>query len=320
MSGLAHVEGRVLSAQSHVVHGNVGNRCAGFALQLLGFEVDVLNTVQFSNHTGYPSVKGSKLTGGEFVEIVDTMRANGLTEGFTHLLTGYIGSVDFLGGVHDVLKKLKEENPALVYVCDPVMGDNGRLYVSEDMVPAFKQLVRHADVLTPNQFEAETLTDTKISSLADAVKTCDIFHEMGVSRVILTSLELPSAPGSLLILGSDKEQGLFMVRVPKLVSYFTGTGDLMAAVLLGQSHIKSSLGDTLAHAVASVQAAIRITQDHYETQVKEAENEGKDTETLPKSWLLNARELRLVAARREIMSPSELPFSAEKIDRASLSG
>ena len=145
--------GRVLSIQSHTVHGYVGNKSAVFPLQLLGFDVDPINSVQFSNHTGYPSFKGQVLGGGELKDLIDGLKTNSLLQQHTHMLTGYIGSESFLESVLYALECLRKENPNLIYVCDPVLGDNGKLYVPESLIEVYKEKVIHqATLLTPNQY------------------------------------------------------------------------------------------------------------------------------------------------------------------------
>ena len=119
--------GRALTIQSHVVSGYVGNKCAVFPLQLHGFDVDPILSVQFSNHTGYGCWKGEVMTGEQLQSLVEGLEQNGLLEGYTHLLTGYIGSASMLRTVARLVRKLRTYNPNLVYVCDPVLGDNGRL-------------------------------------------------------------------------------------------------------------------------------------------------------------------------------------------------
>ncbi|KAF8564550.1 hypothetical protein P879_11838 [Paragonimus westermani] len=117
---------RVLSIQSHVVHGYVGNRSATFPLQVLGIEVDYINSVQFSNHTGYPCVKGQVLNATDLKELYAGLKANGLHR-YTHILTGYVGCAGFLEAVGEIIKDLKEEFPTVKYYCDPVLGDAGEL-------------------------------------------------------------------------------------------------------------------------------------------------------------------------------------------------
>uniref|UniRef100_T1GRQ4 pyridoxal kinase n=1 Tax=Megaselia scalaris TaxID=36166 RepID=T1GRQ4_MEGSC len=119
------IKRRVLSIQSHVVHGYVGNKSATFPLEVLGFEVDAINSVQFSNHTGYKVVKGQVLQEKELADLFEGLEKNNLLQHYSHLLTGYIGNASFLRQVSAIVKKLREINPNLIYVCDPVMGDNG---------------------------------------------------------------------------------------------------------------------------------------------------------------------------------------------------
>ncbi|KAJ8567425.1 hypothetical protein K7X08_019633 [Anisodus acutangulus] len=224
--------GRVLSIQSHTVQGYVGNKSAVFPLQLLGYEVDPINSVQFSNHTGY------------------------------------IGSVSFLNTVLKVVDKLRSVNPKLTYVCDPVMGDEGKLYVPPELVAVYREkVVPVASMLTPNQFEAEQLTGSSITSEKDGQEACIILHAAGPSKVVITSINID---GTLLLIGShQKEKGQspeqFKIVIPKIPAYFTGTGDLMTALLLGWSNKYPNHLDKAAElAVSSVQALLLRTLADYQ--------------------------------------------------------
>ena len=147
----------VLSIQSHVVHGAVGNRAATLPLALLGVETDVLNTVQYSNHVGYGSFAGDKLSGEQIWELLSGMHANGLLKP-SRVLTGYMGSADAVRAVVRALPLLRQSQPGVQYWCDPVLGDNGRLYVPPTLVDIYRdEVVPHAHALLPNQFEAELL-------------------------------------------------------------------------------------------------------------------------------------------------------------------
>ncbi|GJW69844.1 pyridoxal kinase isoform X1 [Tanacetum coccineum] len=248
--------GRVLSIQSHTVQGYVGNKSAVFPLQLLGYDVDPIMSVQFSNHTGYPTFKGQVLNGKQLWELIEGLEANNLLY-YTHLLTGYIGSVSFLDTVLEVVSKLRSVNPALTYddlisysssvtgsattiiFCDPVMGDEGKLYVPQELVSVYREkVVPVASMLTPNQFEAEQLTGFRIASEQDGREACRHLHAAGPSKVVITSI---SINGNLLLIGShEKEKGQppvqFKIVIPKIPAYFTGTGDLTTALLLGWSN------------------------------------------------------------------------------------
>lgn len=106
---------RVLSIQSHVVHGYVGNKSAVFPLQLLGFDVDFINSVQLSNHTGYPVWKGQILDCQDLTTLMDGLRANGLIDRYTHLLTGYARSATFLRQIASIVREIKTANPNALY-------------------------------------------------------------------------------------------------------------------------------------------------------------------------------------------------------------
>ena len=272
--------GSVLSIQSHTVHGYVGNKSAVFPLQLLGFEVDPINSVHFTNHTGYPSFGGQILDGKELQSLVDGLKANGLLQQHTHLLTGYIGSESFLNAVLYALRTVKKENPDLIYVCDPVLGDHGKLYVPEGLVNVYKDKVIHqATILTPNQFECELLTGVKIETKRDAIAACNILHSKGIEVVLLTSLEYkgsdlsanrskaltclvsrdPSAKN-----GKAKDDGKTMetyeLSIPRLDGYFTGTGDLIASNFLAWYYrYPKDLPLAMEKAIATVQGVIENT-------------------------------------------------------------
>eukprot|EP00928_Gymnodinium_smaydae_P021847 TRINITY_DN18552_c0_g1_i1.p1 TRINITY_DN18552_c0_g1~~TRINITY_DN18552_c0_g1_i1.p1 ORF type:complete len:540 (-),score=95.05 TRINITY_DN18552_c0_g1_i1:128-1747(-) len=224
---------RVLSIQSHVVHGYVGNRAAVFPLQLLGFEVDVINSVQFSCHTGYPKIAGNKLNGDDLRTLVDGLETNGVLQ-HQHLITGYIGTASFL---REVIRLRQRLPPSCRYICDPVMGDNGKLYVAEECVDVYREeVVPHVTVLTPNQFEAELLTKLKISDLASAAAVCDALHERGPQTVVITTLDVDDATCGGKFIGmmlSEVGRHKWMLRVPYIPGGpFTGTGDLTASMLL----------------------------------------------------------------------------------------
>uniref|UniRef100_A0A8B9KVU8 Pyridoxal kinase n=1 Tax=Astyanax mexicanus TaxID=7994 RepID=A0A8B9KVU8_ASTMX len=237
---------RVLSIQSHVVRGYVGNKSATFPLQVLGFEVDSINSVQFSNHTGYEHWKGQVLTADELHVLYEGIKLNKVNH-YDYVLTGYTRDVSFLESVVDIVEELKGANPSLVYVCDPVMGDNGAMYVPEALLPVYRdKVVPVADIITPNQFEAELLTGRKISTEKDAVEAMDQLHGMGPDTVVITSSDLLSSLGDqyLVALGSHvtvkadgtKEKQLIRMDIPKVDAVFVGTGDLFAAMLLAWTH------------------------------------------------------------------------------------
>ncbi|XP_052204592.1 pyridoxal kinase [Diospyros lotus] len=284
--------GRVLSIQSHTVQGYVGNKSAVFPLQLLGYDVDPINSVQFSNHTGYPTFKGQVLNGQQLWDLIEGLEANDLLF-YTHLLTGYIGSVSFLNSILEVVNKLRSVNPKLTYVCDPVLGDEGKLYVAPELAVLYREkVVPLASMLTPNQFEAELLTGLRIVSEQDGREACNILHAAGPPKVVLTSI---SVDGNLLLIGSHKKEvgqspKQFKIVIPKIPAYFTGTGDLTTALLLGWNNkYPDNLDKAAELAVSSLQALLQRTLNDYKRA-------GYDCQS-------SSLEIRLIQSQEDIRHP-----------------
>ncbi|KAM6447073.1 pyridoxal kinase isoform X3 [Python bivittatus] len=218
-------ECRVLSIQSHVVRGYVGNKAATFPLQVLGFEIDTVNSVQFSNHTGYDHWKGQVLNSNELHELYEGLKLNNVNH-YDYVLTGYTRDKSFLAMVVDIVQELKQQNSNLVYVCDPVMGDKwsgeGYMYVPEDLLPVYKDnVVPVADIITPNQFEAELLTGRKIHTEKEAIEVMDMLHNMGPETVVITSsdLQAPSGNDYLIALGSQRRNTTQMYKAQIAETY-----------------------------------------------------------------------------------------------------
>uniref|UniRef100_A0A8P0SXK0 Pyridoxal kinase n=2 Tax=Canis lupus familiaris TaxID=9615 RepID=A0A8P0SXK0_CANLF len=217
---------------------------------VLGFEIDALNSVQFSNHTGYAHWKGQVLNSDELHELYEGLKLNDVNK-YDYVLTGYTRDKSFLASVVDIVRELKQQNSKLVYVCDPVMGDKwngeGSMYVPEDLLPVYKEkVVPVADIITPNQFEAELLSGRKIHSEEEALVVMDVLHAMGPDTVVITSSDLPSSRGSdyLIALGSQRTRNpdgsvvteRIRMEMHKVDAVFVGTGDLFAAMLLAWTH------------------------------------------------------------------------------------
>ncbi|KAJ3124548.1 hypothetical protein HK101_006108, partial [Irineochytrium annulatum] len=132
------------------------NKAATFPLQLLGFDVDPLNTVQFSNHTGYPTFSGDRLEGPQIAGLIKGLGQNGIVDEYSHVLAGYVGRLSSLEALVTLVEGMRKTNPRLTFVLDPVMGDEGRLYVPQELIPVYRdKLCPLADIITPNSFEVE---------------------------------------------------------------------------------------------------------------------------------------------------------------------
>ena len=213
---------RVLSIQSSVVFGHVGNASSAFALQTLGFDAALLHSVQLSTHTGYPFIRGSKLSGDDVRTLIEGLRMNGVLGLFSGVVSGYIASSGVLDAVADGVRTLRAVRSAAgitlppFFVMDPVLGDydadgvEGRLYVPAEVVGAMRAAIRDGCVslLTPNSFEAEILTERpKIFDRHSAIATMDALHLMGARAVIITSSFVYEVTGSGSGSGSGSSSG-----------------------------------------------------------------------------------------------------------------
>jgi pyridoxine kinase len=279
---------------------DVGNKAAVFPLQLLGFEVDVVNSVHFSNHTGYVGgFEGDVLKGDQLRAILSGLERNGLLSDVGHLLTGYIGSESFLSAVLDVLATLRKERPVR-FVCDPVLGDRGKFYVPEELVPLYREkVIPQADVLTPNQFEVEQLTGINIKSIDDALKACNVLHDMGPSLVFITSMELAAEvrDNSMTMLASQRTADathVWRIDCPVFPGQFTGTGDLCASLLLAHTATcPDDLPAALEKVINTMHCVIARTYEHCGESVQ-------------------SRELRLIQSKGDIENPPP-QFKAERL-------
>ncbi len=234
----------VLNIQSHVTHGYVGNKASTFALQMLDWEVDVLNTVNLSNHTGYGSFEGRAATKEELLEIYKGLKR--IDVKYDALITGYAGGAETLEAVGEIcvdIKKRQENGKKVTWMLDPVMGDEGVLYVDEDVIPVYRKLLESqlVDIITPNQYELELIVDHKINCLNSLIEAMDLCHERyNVEHIVLSSLyadsfdDLEGGPDTFYccISSRSRREHMVLYRIDKMYGYFTGVGDMFTALLL----------------------------------------------------------------------------------------
>ncbi|XP_011634149.1 pyridoxal kinase [Pogonomyrmex barbatus] len=289
---------RILSIQSHVVSGYVGNKSATFPLQLLGFEVDAINSVQLSNHTGYKMFKGQVLNDKDLEDLVDGLAQNGL-DNYTHLLTGYIGSASFLKRVVLLITTLKAKNPNLTYVCDPVMGDDGKMYVPQALKEIYKkEIIPLADVVTPNQFEIELLTDEKITNMNELQNAIKKLHQAGPKIVAISSTELNDKLTT--VVSTAKDATLMKIDIPRIPVTFTGSGDLFAALFLAHIYLQNDMKTTMEKTINSLYSVLLNTYEYSKVHT--------DAKIQPARKI----ELRLVQSKNNIENP-EIRLFAESL-------
>lgn len=258
----------VLSVQSHVAFGHVGNDAAVFGLQRLGVEAVAVHTCQLSNHTGYPGVRGRVFEAAEIVEVLEGLAARGVLETLSGLLSGWLGKAAIAEAILDTLTRARSvtNGRRVLYVCDPVMGDDtasgeGRLYAAGD-IPALirERLLPAADVLTPNRFELALLSDMPVTTAAEAAAAARAVMTRGPEMVLVTSLPLPdpARAGCLAVTAAAET----VIETPRLAMPHpvNGGGDLLAALLLGHLVQGREREEAARRAVHGLFAVLEMTQ------------------------------------------------------------
>lgn len=272
----------VLSIQSHVAYGHVGNSSAVFALQRLGTEVWPVHTVQFSNHTGYGDWKGRIYDGESIDELVQGIDDRGVLGTATAVLSGYLGSADIGHAVLAAVARVKAANPDAVYCCDPVMGDVGRGVFVRPGVPEFMIDVAlpRADLVTPNHFELDLLADTETRTLASVKDAVAAVQARGPRVVLTTSLVTDETPDDAVDLLASAGGRHWLVRTPRLGLSVNGAGDATAGLFLAHWLRTGSAAEALGAATASVFGLLARTEE------------------------AGSREILLIDAQDELVAPS----------------
>jgi pyridoxine kinase len=188
----------ILSIQSHVAYGHVGNASAVFPMQRLGVEVWAIHTVQFSNHTGYGAWKGRVFDGPAIEELVEGIAERGVLPRCDGVLSGYMGSADIGTAILAAVARVRAANPDALYCCDPVIGDIGRGVFVRPGIPEFMRdrAVPAADIITPNQFELDWLAGAETRTLADVKAAAASVHGLGPKVVLVTSVHTDETPAT----------------------------------------------------------------------------------------------------------------------------
>ncbi|WP_026868825.1 pyridoxal kinase PdxY [Inquilinus limosus] len=273
----------ILSIQSSVAYGHVGNSAAVFPLQRLGIDVWPVLTVHFSNHTGYGSFRGPVLAADQIAEVLRGVEERGVLPGCDAVLSGYMGDVSLGHLVLDAVAKVKAANPKAIYCCDPVLGDVGRGFFVRPGLPEFMRdrAVPQADIITPNQFELEYLAARPVSTLADALAAARVVQATGPKIVLVTSLTRSDAPEGVIEMLAVAPEGAWIVATPRLPITVNGSGDITAALFLAHMLRTGDPAVALGRTAGTVYAVMEAT--HTSGQ----------------------REIQIVAAQAAIANPPE---------------
>lgn len=283
----------LLSIQSHVAYGHVGNAAATFPLQRLGIEVWPIHTVQFSNHPGYGGWTGQVFEAGVIGELVDGIAARSVLGTCDGILSGYMGSAATGEAILDAVARVRRANPQARYCCDPVIGDVGRGVFVREGIPEFMKshAVPAADVVTPNHFELEYLSGRKTDTLDGTLDAVDAVHALGPRYILVTSLHVDDTPKDSLDLLASGPDGRFRVRTPLLPISINGAGDAVAALFFAHLLRSGRTDLALERAVSSVYGVLKATAE------------------------AGSREILLIAAQDELVRPGKL-FSPEPLGGA----
>ena len=274
----------ILSIQSHVAYGHVGNAAATFPMQRLGHEVWPIHTVQFSNHTGYGAWRGQVFDAGLIGECIDGIADRGVLGQCDGLLSGYMGSADTGSAILGAVARVRAVNPRALYCCDPVIGDVGRgIFVRPGIAEFMRdKAVPSADVVTPNQFELELICGFETGSERSLRQGVMAVHAAGPRAVLVTSYQGDTTPSDAVDVVASDRAGLWRVRTPKLDLSVNGAGDAVAALFFVSLLASGSVPEALSHAASAIFGL------------------------LSKTLALGSRELALVAAQDEFVKPSRV--------------
>ena len=281
---------KVLSIQSAVAHGHVGNSAAVFPLQRIGVEVVPVPTVNFSNHTGYGAWRGPLIPPPDVAEILLGVEERGVFPQIDAVLSGYQGGVGIGDVIVDAVRRVKAANPSAVYACDPVMGNaKSGCFVAPEIPELLRdRVVPVADIITPNQFELGFLTGTEPASIESTLASADLARAMGPSTVLVTSVERPDREDGVIEMLVVDDSGAWLVSTPYLPFKANGSGDVTAALFT--AHYVET-GD----AALSLERTTSSVFDLLETTFRSGE-----------------RELQLIQAQEFYATP-RMQFRAEQV-------
>jgi pyridoxine kinase len=280
----------ILSIQSHVAYGHVGNSAAVFPLQRIGVGVWPVHTVQFSNHPGYGEWRGEVFDGEAIRQVVQGIADRGVLETCNGVLSGYLGSRDTGEAVVEAVAQVKRANPAARYCCDPVIGDADRGVYVRSGIPAFikAHMLPIADIVTPNQFEFAYLAGLATPTRSAFAAAAGAIHALGPQVVFVTSLTTDDTPDDAVDLAVSDGDGRYRVRTPRLPIAVNGAGDAIAALFFAHYLKTGSAAEAISLAASSIFGVLERTA------------------------AAGAREMLLVEAQDELTRPSRV-FDAQRI-------
>jgi pyridoxine kinase len=266
---------KILSIQSAVAYGHVGNSAAVFPLQRIGVEVLPVYTVNFSNHTGYGAWRGPLISPDDVREVIAGIEDRGAFPQIDAVLSGYQGGEGIADVILDAVACVKAANPRAVYACDPVMGNAKSGCFVAPAIPILlrDRVVPAADIITPNQFELGFLTGTEPDTLESTLESVELIRATGPRTVLVTSVERPDREeGTIEMLAVD-DAGAWIVQTPLLPLKANGSGDVTAALFTAHYASSGDAADALARTTSSVFDLLERTHQSGERELQLVESQ-----------------------------------------------
>ncbi|MGC3993438.1 MAG: pyridoxal kinase PdxY [Propionicimonas sp.] len=253
----------ILSIQSSVAYGHVGNSAATFPLMRIGVEVWPVITVHFSNHTGYGAWRGPLLAASDIADVVQGIDERGVLGRVDAVLSGYQGAEAVGAEVLRAVEKVKQRNPRAIYCCDPVIGDVGRGVYVRPGIPEFMRdkVVPAAQIVTPNHFELDFLTGRTTTTVEEVLAAADALRAAGPDVVLVTSTVLEGTNPDEILMLVDTADGAWQVATPRLERNFTGSGDLTAALFLAHYLEDGDAGSAMGRTADAVYSLLTATTE-----------------------------------------------------------
>ena len=261
---------KILSIQSAVAYGHVGNSAAVFPLQRIGVEVLPVYTVNFSNHTGYGAWRGPMISPDDVRDVITGIEERGVFPQIDVVLSGYQGGEGIADVILDAVARVKAANPDAVYACDPVMGNAKSGCFVAPAIPILlrDRVVPAADIITPNQFELGFLTETEPDTLESTLASVDLVRSTGPGTVLVTSVERPDREAGTIEMLAVDDSGAWIVQTPLLPMKANGSGDVTAALFTAHYRRTGDAADALARAASSVFDLLSLTHTSGERELQ----------------------------------------------------
>ncbi|TDD24391.1 pyridoxal kinase PdxY [Kribbella turkmenica] len=266
---------KILSIQSAVAYGHVGNSAAVFPLQRIGVEVLPVYTVNFSNHTGYGAWRGPLISPDDVREVLLGIEERGVLPQIDVVLSGYQGGEGIAEVILETVKRVKAANPAAVYSCDPVMGNAKSGCFVAPAIPVLlrDRVVPAADLITPNQFELGFLTGTEPDTLESTLASVELVRATGPRTVLVTSVERPDREEGTIEMLAVGDGGAWLVQTPYIPMKANGSGDVTAALFTAHHRRTGDLAEALAHTTSSVFELLSRTHESGQRELQLVESQ-----------------------------------------------